>query len=49
MSKARFEIAFEGDLFDNGEIDGRDLAPTLMAFGSLIHPEQRALNPCQRA
>ena len=32
MTKARFEIAFEGDPFDNGEIDVRDLAPTLLTF-----------------
>lgn len=44
MSKARFEIAFEGDPFDNGEIDVRDLAPTLLAFGTLIQSANRALN-----
>lgn len=44
MSKARFEIAFEGDPFDNGEIDIRDLALTLLAFGTLIQSANRALN-----
>jgi hypothetical protein len=44
MTKARFEIAFEGDPFDNGEIDVRDLAPTLLAFGTLIQSANRALN-----
>lgn len=44
MSKAKFEIAFEGDPFDNGEIDVRDLAPTLLAFGTLIQSANRALN-----
>ena len=29
MSKARFAIAFEGEPFEGGAIDVRDLAPTL--------------------
>lgn len=44
MTKARFEIAFEGDPFNSGEIDVRDLAPTLLAFGTLIQSANRALN-----
>lgn len=44
MTKARFEIAFEGNPFNSGEIDVRDLAPTLLAFGTLIQSANRALN-----
>lgn len=44
MSKVHFEIAFEGSPFDNGEIDVRDLAPTLLAFGNVIQAASRALN-----
>jgi len=44
MTKARFEIAFEGDPFDDGEIDVRDLAPTLLAFGNIVQAANKALN-----
>ena len=44
MSKARFEIAFEGDPFNEGEIDVRDLAPTLLAFGNVVQAANKALN-----
>ncbi len=44
MSKARFEIAFEGEPFDDGEIDVRDLAPTLLAFGNVVQAANKALN-----
>ncbi|MBL3554054.1 hypothetical protein [Rhodovulum sulfidophilum] len=44
MTKSRFEIAFEGDPFDDGEIDVRDLAPTLLAFGNVVQQANRALN-----
>ena len=44
MTKARFEIAFEGAAFRDGEIDVRDLAPTLLAFGSVVQAANTALN-----
>ncbi|WP_417240708.1 hypothetical protein [Celeribacter halophilus] len=44
MTKARFEIAFEGDPFEDGEIDVRDLAPTLLAFGNVVQTANKALN-----
>jgi hypothetical protein len=44
MSRAQFQIAFEGEPFDDGEIDVRDLAPTLLAFGELIQAANKALN-----
>ena len=44
MAKARFEIAFEGEPFDDGEIDVRDLAPTLLAFGNVVQAANKALN-----
>lgn len=44
MAKARFEIAFEGDPFDDGEIDVRDLAPTLLAFGNVVQAANKVLN-----
>lgn len=44
MTKARFEIAFEGDPFDEGEIDVRDLAPTLLAFGNVVQSANKVLN-----
>ena len=44
MAKARFEIAFEGDPFEDGEIDVRDLAPTLLAFGKVVQAANKALN-----
>jgi hypothetical protein len=44
LTKARFEIAFEGDPFEDGEIDVRDLAPTLLAFGNVVQTANKALN-----
>lgn len=44
MTKARFEIAFEGDPFEDGEIDVRDLAPTLLAFGNVVQTANKTLN-----
>jgi hypothetical protein len=44
VTKARFEIAFEGDPFEDGEIDVRDLAPTLLAFGKVVQTANKALN-----
>jgi hypothetical protein len=44
MSKAKFEIAFEGHPFDEGEIDVRDLAPTLLALGDVVQAANKALN-----
>lgn len=42
--RATFQIAFEGDAFASGEIDVRDLAPTLLAFGDIVQAASRALN-----
>lgn len=44
MTKARFEIAFEGGPFEDGEIDVRDLAPTLLSFGNVVQAANKALN-----
>lgn len=44
MSRAQFEIAFEGEPFEAGEIDVRDLAPALLAFGNLVQASNKALN-----
>lgn len=44
MTKTRFEIAFEGTPFEDGEIDVRDLAPTLLAFGNVVQQANKALN-----
>jgi len=44
MAKARFEIAFEGEPFEDGEIDVRDLAPTLLAFGNVVQAANKVLN-----
>ena len=44
MSRAQFEIAFEGEPFEGGEIDVRDLAPALLALGNLLQACNRALN-----
>ena len=44
MSKAKFEIAFEGHPFDEGEIDVCDLAPTLLALGDVVQAANKALN-----
>ena len=44
MAKTRFEIAFEGDSFEDGEIDVRDMAPTLLAFGNVVQAANKVLN-----
>ena len=44
MAKSRFEIAFEGEPFEEGEIDVRDLAPTLLAFGDVVQAANKVLN-----
>ena len=44
MAKTRFEIAFEGDPFEDGEIDVRDLAPALLAFGNVVQAANKVLN-----
>ena len=44
MAKSRFKVTFEGEEFDGGEIDVRDLAPTLLALGELVQAANHALN-----
>ncbi len=44
MTKVRFKIAFEGEPFEGGEIDVRDLAPTLLAFGNVVQAANKSLN-----
>ena len=44
MTKSCFEIAFEGEPFEEGEIDVRDLAPTLLAFGDVVQAANKVLN-----
>ena len=44
MSRAQFEIAFEGEPFEGGQIDVRDLAPALLAFGNLLQACNEASN-----
>lgn len=44
MSDARFTLIFEGPAVDNGEIDVRDLAPSLLSLGELIQAANAALN-----
>ncbi len=44
MSSAAFSIAFEGQPFDQGEIDIKDLAPALLALGDVVQAANRALN-----
>lgn len=41
MSDANFGLIFEGSAVDNGEIDFKDLAPSLMAPGELIQAATR--------
>lgn len=44
MSKARFKISYDGAALRDGRMDVRDLAPALMAVGSLFDAANRALN-----
>lgn len=44
MSSSQFRVAFEGEAFDDGEMDVRDLAPALLALGDVIQAANRALN-----
>lgn len=44
MSSSTFAFAFEGETFDGGEIDVRDLAPALLSLGEIIQTANRALN-----
>lgn len=44
MSKSSFQVAFEGDDFNAGEIDVRDLAPALLALGDVVQSANAALN-----
>lgn len=44
MSSSHFGIAFEGEAFEDGEIDVRDLAPALLALGDVIQAANRVLN-----
>ena len=44
MSSSAFRIAFEGEPFEDGEIDVNDLAPALLALGDVVQSANRALN-----
>lgn len=44
MSSAAFSIAFEGEPFNGGEIDIKDLAPALLALGDIVQAANKALN-----
>lgn len=44
MSSTQFNVAFEGDPFENGEIDVNDLAPALLALGDIVQSANLALN-----
>lgn len=44
MTNSTFMFAFEGETFDQGEIDVRDLAPALLSLGEVIQAANRALN-----
>lgn len=44
MSDARFTLIFEGPAVDNGEIDVRDLAPSLLSLGELLQAANAAIN-----
>lgn len=44
MSSTEFSVAFEGEPFENGEIDVSDLAPALLALGDVVQSANAALN-----
>ena len=44
MSKARFTIAYDGPAIADGSMDVRDLAPALLAVGTLFDAANRTLN-----
>lgn len=44
MSDANFSLIFEGTSAENGEIDIKDLAPSLMALGDLIQAANAEIN-----
>jgi hypothetical protein len=44
VSSTEFSVAFEGDPFENGEIDVNDLAPALLALGDVVQSANLALN-----
>lgn len=44
MSRSTFQVAFEGEALADGEIDVRDLAPSLLALGDVIQAANAALN-----
>lgn len=44
MSKARFTIAYDGTAIADGSMDVRDLAPALLAIGTLFDAANRTLN-----
>jgi hypothetical protein len=44
VSSTEFSVAFQGDPFENGEIDVNDLAPALLALGDVVQSANSALN-----
>lgn len=44
MSSTEFSVIFEGDPFENGEIDVNDLAPALLALGNVVQTANSVLN-----
>lgn len=44
MSSSKFRIAFKGTVFDQGEMDVRDLAPALLALGDVVQAANAVVN-----